>query len=129
MSKTVNEIFASIGEDKFRRIESDILKSFKGAKNLVISCGGGIPLGEENRGFLINETECIWLYCDMDSTVERVSGGTRPIINSMKDSKEIYELFDKRKNYYARVCESIVLSKESPKKTAEFINEEIRLSF
>ncbi|MCL1865633.1 MAG: hypothetical protein FWF73_07470 [Spirochaetes bacterium] len=129
MSKTVSEIFTSIGEDKFRALESDILKSFKGGKNLVISCGGGIPLKEENREFLINETECIWLYCNMDSTIKRVLDGTRPIINSMKDTKEVYELFDKRKRFYASTCGSIVLSEGSPKETAEFINEEIRLSF
>ena len=132
MSKSINEIFVSLGEDKFRELESDVLKSFKGAKNLVISCGGGIPLREENREFLINETECIWLYCDMDSTVRRLSDDTRPIINSMKDPKdpkEIHELFNKRKRYYASTCESIILSENSPKATAEFINEEIRLSF
>jgi len=140
MSKTINEIFGTMGEDKFRELESDILKSFKGAKNLVISCGGGIPLKEENREFLINETECIWLYCSMDSTVRRLlddrRGGIlppapspRPIINAMKDPEEIHELFNTRKNYYGRTCESIILSESSPKKTAEFINEEIRLSF
>jgi shikimate kinase len=129
LSKTVNEIFNTMGEDKFRAIESDVLKSFKGAKNLVISCGGGIPLKEENREFLINETECIWLYCNMDSTVKRISDGTRPVVNAMKDPKEIPELFNARKNYYAHICESIILSESSPKKTAEFINEEIRLSF
>jgi shikimate dehydrogenase len=145
MSKTVSDLFASIGEDKFRDIESDILKSFKDAKNLVISCGGGIPLREDNREFLINETECIWLYCNMDSTAKRIfnhrnhhrrrgsnllpASATRPIVNAMKDPKEIYELFNERKKYYAQTCESIILSKDSPKATAEFINEEIRLSF
>ncbi|MCL2155921.1 MAG: hypothetical protein FWH53_09680 [Leptospirales bacterium] len=129
MSKTVNEIFENLGEDKFRELESDVLKSFKAAKNLVISCGGGIPLREENREFLINETECIWLYCNMDATVGRLLDDTRPIINSMKDPKEIHELFNKRKKYYASTCESIILSENSPKATAEFINEEIRLSF
>jgi shikimate dehydrogenase len=129
MSRSINEIFTAMGEEKFREIESDILKSFKGAKNLVMSCGGGIPVREENREFLINETEPIWIYCDMDSTAKRVLNGKRPIINSMRDTKEIHELFNKRKKYYASTCESVVLSKDSPKATAEFINEEIRLSF
>jgi shikimate kinase len=129
MSKTINDLFTSIGEEKFRELESDTLKSFKGAKNLVISCGGGIPIKKENREFLINETECIWLYCDMDTTIKRIFDGTRPIINSMKDPKEIHELFNQRKKYYASTCESVILSEESPKATAEFINEEIRLSF
>ncbi len=129
MSKTINEIFSSMGEQKFREMESEMLHSFKDKKNIIISCGGGIVLGESNRSFLKNETECIWLYCGMDSMIERVNDGTRPIINAMKDPKEAVDLFNSRKKYYASSCESIVLTETSPEKTAELINEEIRLSF
>jgi len=129
MSKTVNEIFSTMGEEKFREIESDILHSFKGKKNIVLSCGGGIVLGEANRKFLRNETECIWLYCGMDSMIERVTDGTRPLVNAMKNPIEAVDLFNSRKKYYASSCESIVLTETSPEKSAEHINEEIRLSF
>lgn len=129
MSKTVNEIFNTMGESKFREIESDVLRSFKDKKNIVLSCGGGIVLSEANRDFLRNETECIWLYCGMDSMIKRVDDGTRPLINAMKNTREAVDLFNSRKNYYASSCESIVLTETSPEKTAEFINEEIHLSF
>jgi len=129
ISKTVNEIFSTMGEEKFREIESDILYSLKDKKNMVLSCGGGIVLREQNREFLRNETECIWLYCGMDSMIQRVNDGTRPIINSMKNTDEAVNLFNLRKKYYASSCESIVLTETSPQKTAELINEEIRLSF
>jgi shikimate dehydrogenase len=129
MSKTVNEIFRTMGEGKFREIESDMLYSFKDKKNIVLSCGGGIVLNQSNRDFLRNETECIWLYCGMDKMIERVNDGTRPIINAMKNPMEAVELFNSRKNFYASSCESIVLTETSPEKTAELINEEIRLSF
>jgi len=129
MSKSVNEIFSVAGESKFREIESDMLYSLKNRKNIVLSCGGGIVLNEKNREFLRNETECIWLYCGMDLMIDRVTDGTRPIINAMKNSAEAVDLFNSRKKYYASSCESIVLTETSPEKTAEFINEEIRLSF
>ena len=129
MSKTVNEIFSTMGERKFREIESDVLCSFKDKNNIVLSCGGGIVLGEANRNFLRNQTECIWLYCGMDTMMERVADGTRPLINAMKNPRDAAELFNSRKKYYASSCESIVLTETSPEKTAELINEEIRLSF
>jgi shikimate kinase len=129
MSKTINEIFRTMGEEKFREIESDMLYSFKDKKNIVISCGGGIVLNPSNRDFLRNSTECIWLYCGMKTMVERVNDGTRPIINAMRDPWEAVELFNARKKYYASSCESIVLTETTPEKTAELINEEIRLSF
>ena len=129
MSKTINEIFSKFGEEKFREIESDMLHSFKDKKNIILSCGGGIVLKEANRNFLRDETECIWLYCGMDSMIKRVTDGTRPLINAMKNPLEAVELFNSRKKYYALSCESIVLTETSPEKTAELINEEIRLSF
>jgi len=129
MSKTVNEIFHTMGEGKFREMESDMLHSFKDKKNIVLSCGGGIVLNPANREFLRNETECIWLYCGMDTMIERVTDGTRPIINAMKNHREAVDLFNSRKKYYASSSESIVLTETSPEKTAELINEEIRLSF
>jgi shikimate kinase len=129
MSKTINEIFSTLGEEKFRDIESDMLHSFQDKKNVILSCGGGIVLKEANREFLRNETECIWLYCGMDSMIGRVTDGTRPLINAMKSSMEAVNLFNSRKNYYALSCESIVLTEKTPDKTAELINEEIRLSF
>lgn len=129
MLKTVNEIFRTMGEEKFREIESDMLYSFKDKKNIVLSCGGGIVLSQSNREFLRNETECIWLYCGMDTMMERVNDGTRPIINAMKNPMEAVELFNSRKSFYASSCESIVLTETTPEKTAELINEEIRLSF
>lgn len=129
MSKTVNEIFRTTGEEKFREIESDMLYSFKNKKNIILSCGGGIVLNQSNRDFLRNETECLWLYCGMDTMIERVTDGTRPIINAMKNPMEAVELFNARKKYYASSCESIVLTESTPEKTAELINEEIRLSF
>jgi len=129
MSKTVNEIFSTMGEEKFREIESDILHSFKDKKNIILSCGGGIVLKEANRDFLRNETESIWLYCGMDSMIKRVTDGTRPLINAMKNPVEAVDLFNSRKEKYASSCESIVLTETTPEKTAELIHEEIRLSF
>jgi shikimate kinase len=129
MSMSINEIFSSLGQEKFREIESETLHSFKDKKNTVLSCGGGIVLGESNREFLRNETECLWLYCGMESMLKRVNDGKRPLINAMKSPDEAVKLFNSRKVLYALSCESIVLSENSFEKTAEYINEEIRLSF
>jgi shikimate dehydrogenase len=128
ISKSINQIFNTMGEKKFRDMESDLLHSFSHKKGLVISCGGGIVLNESNRSFLREKTECIWLYCGMDLTRERVTDGARPLINAMKNFSEITELFNARKKLYASSCDSIVLSENSPQKTAEHIDEEIRLS-
>lgn len=40
--KTVNELFAKYGEDKFRQIERDILREVSTFERVVISTGGGL---------------------------------------------------------------------------------------
>lgn len=126
---TINEIFRLYGEERFRAIETETLHSFKGRSGIVLSCGGGIVLSGANRDFLRNETECIWLYCGMNTMLGRVNDGTRPLINAMKDPVEAVELFKSRMKFYAGSCESLVLTESTPEITAEHINEEIRLSF
>ncbi len=125
----INEIFKNYGEARFREMESAALRSFKGSNGIVLSCGGGIVIDPANREFLRSETECIWLYCGMDIMLGRVNDGSRPLINAMNDPMDAVRLFESRKYLYASSCESIVLTESTPEETAEYINEEIRLSF
>ena len=51
--KTVSEIFASEGEEAFRRMESECIRELIGtAEGQVISTGGGLPVRKENRKLL-----------------------------------------------------------------------------
>ncbi len=128
MNMTIREIFEKFGEEKFREIESSVLLELSDRKNLVLSCGGGIILREENRKFLKEKTIPFWLYTSMEETLKRVNDDSRPLLKNISSSEELNVMFERRKNLYASLYGTLIVSTEDPTKTAELIYEEIRLS-
>ena len=45
---SIPDIFATYGEEYFRRLETKLLKELQSGKNCIISCGGGAALRQEN---------------------------------------------------------------------------------
>ncbi len=127
-SMTINDIFKNYGEERFREMESDVLLSFRGRSRLVLSCGGGAVLREENRKFLSGETIPFWLYTSMEETLKRGKDGTRPLLRDIERTEEILELFNRRKSLYASLYGTLVISEGEPEQIMEQIYEEIRLS-
>jgi shikimate kinase len=109
-------------------MESDVLLSFNGKNNIVVSCGGGAVLRDENRKFLSEETIPFWLYTSMEETLRRGNDGTRPLLKDMNRPEQLMELFEKRKHLYASLYGTLVISEGDPEQIMELINEEIRLS-
>ena len=128
MNMTISEIFTTLGEERFRDIESETLFSLKGLNNIIISCGGGIVLRDENRRFLVNETGCFWLYTSAEESLTRITDNSRPLLAGDDRHKKAHELFEKRKPLYAQSCTALVISEGNPEHTAEHINEEINLA-
>lgn len=128
MHMSISEIFTTLGEERFRDIESETLMSLKGISNIIISCGGGIVLREENRRFLRDETFCFWLYTTVEESLSRITDNSRPLLAGSDRYAKALELFEKRKPLYAQACNALVISEGKPELTAEHINEEINLS-
>ena len=49
---TISDIFAQKGEEAFRNMETDLLRRLKDEKNLIVSCGGGMALRDENASIM-----------------------------------------------------------------------------
>ena len=72
--KRVKEIFAEGGEDAFRAIETDVLRELSSKEEpLVISCGGGVVLREENREILAESGFVVHLQVTVDEAASRIS--------------------------------------------------------
>ncbi|HPS57580.1 MAG TPA: shikimate kinase [Spirochaetota bacterium] len=128
MNMKISDIFTTLGEERFREIETETLLSLKGLNNIIISCGGGIVLRDKNRRFLVNETECFWLYTSAEESLSRITDDSRPLLAGDNKHKKAHELFEKRKPLYAQACTALVISEGNPEHTAEHINEEINLA-
>ena len=66
--RTIPEIFAAEGEAYFRDRERDVSLELAGRDGLVIACGGGLPLREENRAAVRQGGVVFWLKRDPAST-------------------------------------------------------------
>lgn len=79
---SINDIFATKGEEYFRDLETKIVKNLGDTlKHTVVSTGGGLPMREENRSLLKNLGRVIYLKASADTTYKRVSGNNdRPLL-------------------------------------------------
>ena len=84
---SINDIFAKYGESHFRTIETNLLKEITDSmSSYVISCGGGLPLKEENRAYLKRLGKVIYLKADESDIIKRLKNdNTRPLLKGPKD--------------------------------------------
>src|SRR4030042_3928468 len=59
--KTIPQIFSQDGEDYFRKIEADVLRSAGKLMKTVISTGGGTPCHGENMDFMVKTGVTVYL--------------------------------------------------------------------
>jgi shikimate kinase len=79
---TVPEIFAELGEDRFRQIEHDVVADVCASPApLVVACGGGAVLDPENRRALRAAGVVVWLRAPTATLLARVGDdGGRPLL-------------------------------------------------
>lgn len=119
----ITEVFDTYGEAHFRDLETELLHSFTGEEGLVVSCGGGSVLRDENAAAM-KQNGCIVLLTASPETVyERVRYSTnRPVLNGHMNVADIRELMERRRARYEEVADVCVATDG---KTAETICMEI----
>lgn len=122
-NKTINEIFAEGGEAEFRNIETLCLDEVCSRDELIISCGGGTVIKDENVEIMKNSGKIVLLTAKPETIYERVKDSTnRPILNGNMNVEYIRELMKKREAFYLRVADIII---ETDDKGADEISREI----
>lgn len=96
-------IFSDKGEPYFRKIESQIIKEVSGKNDLVIGCGGGAIVNEENLATLKKSGIVICLKADIDTILNRSKGTKqRPLLNVEDSEGRIRDLLNKREPFYSQ---------------------------
>lgn len=94
---SVKDIFALLGEDGFRQIESDVLREFYDKTNYVISCGGGIVVNASNK--LLMNGVVVLIDVKLSELSKRVLAdkkNSRPLF----ETKTVAQLYHERKDKY-----------------------------
>lgn len=119
----ITEIFDKYGESYFRDLETEWLCSCVAEEHLVVSCGGGSVLREENAALMKANGRIVLLTARPETIYRRVGySRNRPMLNGHMDVEYIKGLMDKRSACYEAVAD---ISVETDDKSAEEICEEI----
>lgn len=87
--KRVKEIFAEVGEEGFRAMETEVLEELAtSAEPMLVSCGGGVILREENRAILAERGFVVYLQVTADEAASRISDiSTRPLFQNLEAAR------------------------------------------
>ena len=88
----VRDIFAQSGETGFRAIETDVLRELATGEPLLVSCGGGVVLADENRSILKERGYVVYLRVTAAEAASRISDlSTRPLFGDLDQAQRIIE--------------------------------------
>ncbi len=98
----ITQIFAEHGEEAFRGMESDVLRSLDRRDEAIVATGGGIVLRPENRDLLRGLGTVIWLTASEEVLFERVSRTRkRPLLECADPRSALRKLLAEREPFYA----------------------------
>ncbi|MEY8332005.1 shikimate kinase [Lachnospiraceae bacterium 47-T17] len=106
---SISEIFEVHGEEYFRNLETGLLRELQSRKGVVISCGGGVPMREENVVEMKKNGKVILLTAKPETILERVRGShERPLLENNKNVDFISDLMEKRRIKYETAADIII---------------------
>jgi len=98
VGKSIRQIFTELGEQQFRRLETEAIRRLSGLKHSVVALGGGAFQSEENRRLLRAAGVTVWLDCPFDVCFKRIkSDASRPLLAGELETRK---LFDQRRTAY-----------------------------
>jgi len=117
--QTVSELFRQLGEDGFRKIESEYLREILRAAqrdSLILSLGGGTLTSPENRKLVKDNTFCIYLRSQPDTLVKRLlnNRSSRPLIKNTNEDELLEKIttLDKSRSKDYLECSSLIIDSD-----------------
>ena len=107
----------TLGEDSFRKMETDTLKTLGKMSGAVIATGGGAVTREENYPLLHQNGIIVYVKRDLNL----LSTDGRPLSKAGK----LEELFAKRKALYENFADASIINDGTPENTANTVRSEI----
>lgn len=106
---SISEIFAANGEEYFRNEETNLLIEIQNRTNVIISCGGGVPMREVNVREMKKSGKVVLLTASPETILERVKEShDRPLLENNKNVDFIADLMEKRKAKYEAAADIVI---------------------
>jgi shikimate kinase len=124
----IEKIFSIHGEEHFRELETETLRSLSAEERAIIVTGGGIVLRSENVDLLKRLGAVVWLDADeatLRTRIHRLSD--RPLLRTANPEATVSELLQARESLYRNAADLRVdISQKNPEQIAELILKNIR---
>jgi len=101
----IAQLFAQVGEAKFRQLEHQVLVQVSAYTRLVVATGGGIVLRRDNWGHL-RDGVVVWLDMPVTAILTRLQHNQeqiahRPLLHTADPVATLSELYQQRRSLYA----------------------------
>ena len=85
--KTISEIFETSGQEHFRELEKEILRTFASREQLVVATGGGTPVYQDNMEWMNAHGITVYLEANAGLLFHRLATSRegRPLIEKLND--------------------------------------------
>ena len=119
---TISEIFERDGEEEFRSLETQVMRSISERHCLVVATGGGVVTRTENWG-MMHQGIVIWLDVERRQLLQRLQSDTtqRPLLMTGDPAETLDEILKQRRPLYDEADLTVVIESESADVVADGI--------
>ena len=122
----IEEIVKKFGWSEFRKIEKEVIKDISEQDNMIVDCGGGVVLDEENVKNLKKKGKIILLLASVQTIRNRIKDSKLPALTEKNYLDEVEDVLEKRKPFYSKAADLAIDTENStPKEVANKIKKAI----
>jgi shikimate kinase len=98
------EMYKRLGKETFRKLESDVVKELKGARDAIIAVGGGVILDPKNAALLAKLGQLVYLKVSKETLKKRILRGELPAFLDPTDPEGSFEkMLQERQGKYEKI--------------------------
>jgi shikimate kinase len=126
--KSINDIFAEDGEEYFRKVESELLKSITGDHhNFIMATGGGTPCYFNNMDFMNASGLTFYIDTDIEFLLERLTKkgiNKRPLLKKIGHEnleEGLKEKLKERVSFYSKAYITLTFQQDLEIRIVEIV--------
>lgn len=108
--QSIDDMF-KIGEDYFRKNETDVCLSISKLEGYIISTGGGVVMNPKNIEYLKENGIIVFIDRPVEKIAEDVDIASRPLLKDGAD--KLYQLHQQRYQLYLNACDIHLINDQS----------------
>lgn len=113
----IPEVFRRLGEETFRRAETDLLTRLSRRRRLVAATGGGAPVSDENRRIMRASGRIVHLSVSLETCRRRLTTDEQDVRPLWRDETAVRKLYEQRQEAYADCDHRVKVDSLGPDET------------